>query len=334
MRFIMFFILMASLFPQPSLANVHLDFDGDGKSDLTLGSGTNFGNGIHQITWHVQRSRDGYFVASWGGANSNPGGYSDFYVPADYDGDGKTDLAIWRSPFTGGEQATFWILYSATSTYAAIPWGNAPGSSGTDEPAVADYDGDGKTDIAIVKHMVAGNFWWILQSRDGLRLESYGTGNDLPVVADYDGDQKADLAVVRVSTTNASITWYIQRSIDGNWMVRQLGNATNDRPALGDYDGDGKTDIAVVSRVGDFPTYNWRWIRSSDGVTGFQHWGAFGDYIVLGDYDGDGKYDQTIYRQNLNCMAPSYFWINGSSTGLQVIPWGSCFHSAPEFYIF
>jgi len=68
---------------------------------------------------------------------------TDRALPGDYDGDGKTDIAVWR-PGTG----TWYILPSGASpgTYISTPWGLE-----SDTPAPADYDGDGKTDIAVYR---------------------------------------------------------------------------------------------------------------------------------------------------------------------------------------
>ncbi|HSK74557.1 MAG TPA: hypothetical protein VK892_22850, partial [Pyrinomonadaceae bacterium] len=41
-------------------------------------------------TWYMLRSRDGFAQVQFGEANDRP-------VPADYDGDGKTDLTLFRS---------------------------------------------------------------------------------------------------------------------------------------------------------------------------------------------------------------------------------------------
>jgi FG-GAP-like repeat len=194
------------------------------------------------------------------------------FPPADFDGDRKTDIAIYRS-------GTWYILRSSDSGVTMSGWGGLE----QDVPVQADYDGDGKIDIAVYRNGV----WFILRSSDG-GVTTIGWGGlpqDVPVQADYDGDGKADIAIYR------SGMWFILRSSDGGVTVTGWGGLPQDVPVQADYDGDGKTDIAVY-RDGI-----WFIRRSSDnGQTTVGWGGTVADVPVQADYDGDGRADIAVYR--------------------------------------
>ena len=110
-------------------------------------------------------------------------------VPADWDGDGVADAAVyafnrfyWRQSSLGGQK---------TSKYLGFP--------GVDSiPVPADYDGDGKVDPAV---WAFNRFYW-KQSGSNYQQTSVFLGWDdaIPTPADFDGDGLTDPAVWRTST--------------------------------------------------------------------------------------------------------------------------------------
>ena len=266
--------------------------------------------------------------------------------PFDFDGDGKTDIGIFR-PIAGASE--WWVNRSSTGVTFALQFGAA-----TDKIVPADYTGDGKTDIAFFRP--ASGEWFVLRSEDfsffalpfgtngdvpvpadynadgradfavfrpssstwfisqsgggPTRIEQFGIAGDQPVVADYDRDNKADVAIFRMN--GGAGEWWINRSTQG-LLALQFG-ANTDRPVQGDYTGDGKADVAIWRPT----TGEWLIVRSEDfSFFGFP-FGAAGDTVAPGDYDGDGKFDATVFRPS-----SSTWFIGRTTAGTQIVQFGA-----------
>lgn len=264
---------------------------------------------------------------------------------ADFDGDGKTDISIFR-PAPG----EWWYQRSSNSGVFAAQFG-----SSADQTVPADFTGDGKTDIALFRPSTGS--WFVLRSEDSsFYAFPFGANGDIPMPSDYDGDGKADATVFRPSNS----LWFILRSLDGGVTSQQFG-ITGDQPVAADYDGDGKSDIAIFrpnggsggewwiqrstagllalsfgssadkTAAGDWTgdgkadcaffrpsTGTWFVLRSEDFSFFAFPFGSSGDLPVPGDYDGDGKIDAAVFRQ------PGAQWfVNRSSGGVTSLAFGT-----------
>jgi spore coat protein A, manganese oxidase len=162
--------------------------------------------------WYVLRSATStYRQFVFGSAGDIP-------VVEDYDGDGRTDPALFR-PSNG-----LWTVLQSSGNYISIYiqmlWGVS-----TDDPVPADYDGDGKADVAVYRD----GTWYIFRSSVATgqqQVVKFGTTGDNPQPADYDGDLRVDQAIFRPSTG----VWWLQQSTAGTAVV-QFGT-TGDIPAV------------------------------------------------------------------------------------------------------
>lgn len=252
------------------------DFDGDGENDISVWRPS---DGV----WHITRSNDNSYTAlQFGG-----GQFGDVPAPGNFDGDKKTDYAVFRN-------GTWFILNSSNGHVR----GQHFGTKG-DKPVAGDYDGDGKTDIAVWRP--SDGVWYITRSLDGqYDFRHFGQFGDIPLAGDYDGDGIADLTVFRPSEGN----WYTLRSSDGQFYAAHFG-MNGDMPVVGDFDGDKKCDFTVFRPSEG----NWYSLKSSDGGFLSMHWGNSSDTPVPGDYDRDGKTDFAVFRPSEGNW---YIYLSGS----------------------
>ena len=262
----------------------------------------------------------------------------------DFDGDGKTDIGIFRpgpgewwvnrsstsqtfalqfgastdritpGDFTGDGKAdiAFWrpsngfwfVLRSEDFSFFSVPFGTTG-----DVPVPADFDGDDKTDIAVFRP--SDTTWYISRSSGGTDIVQFGTAGDQPVPADYDGDNKADIAIRRPNGANGA-EWWINRSTAG--LLALVFGVSADRTVQADYTGDGKADIAFWRPSNG----TWFVLRSEDFSFYSVPFGASSDIPVPGDYDGDGKSDTAVFRPG-----ETNWYIDRSTAGVLIVQFGS-----------
>jgi hypothetical protein len=218
--------------------------------------------------------------------------------PADFDGDGESDLAVWR-PATG----VWHVNRSLNQEYSAYRFG---GAEFGDVVVPGNYDGDKRTDYGVFRNGV----WYLQNSSNGaVQVVQFGIAGDKPVQGDFDGDGKTDISVWRESTH----VWYVLRSSDGGYSAFQFGS-DGDHPLAGDYDGDGMADYAIWRPS----TGAWYILRSSDGQVAVATFGTLGDVPLVGDFDGDKKADISVFRPETGV----WHMLNSSDGGYIARSWG------------
>lgn len=270
-----------------------LDFDGDGRTDFSAIQNINGG-----MLWHNYLSLSGYQPVNFGLFNQ------DVAVPASFDSDTKTDIAVWRDS-TG----TFYVLRSEDNTVQAVQFG----VSGDNPRVTQDFDGDQKADFAVTRKSGGFLIWYIFGTASGFYGVQFGLDADIPARGDYDGDGRADIAVFRPSNG----VWYILRSRDGFAAVGF--GLSSDKLVPADYDGDGKTDIAVWRPADGV----WHYLKSSDGSYNAVQFGQNGDLPTQGDYDGDGRQDFSVWRPNRNAAESGIFHVFSVQNGYSAFGWGN-----------
>jgi regulation of enolase protein 1 (concanavalin A-like superfamily) len=252
------------------------DIDGDGYTDLIVGSAS--GDGLF---W--------YRYPDWQKFKVADGSFTTDMQAADVDGDGDVDLVIpsadgiawYENPLPEGEPT-------------AANWKRTViGAEGADnhDVEVADVNADGRVDVVTRRKDGHGTFVW-LQVSPGQWTKvvvstRHGEGTAL---GDLDGDGDLDIAQNGFWLENAdgTGTQWIERHIASNWpgFVGVL---------IADVDGDGRQDI--VAGPSEDPNGRLAWYSAADPRTGPWNEHVIDPHVSYlhtfksVDMDGDGDLD-------------------------------------------
>ena len=245
-------------------------------------------------------------------------------VTGDWNGDGVTDLAVFR-------EGQWYIDLNGDGIWdAGDLWAEL--GDVDDLPVSGDWDGDGKIDIGIFGPMWPNDPRALavepgLPDRDneptgetknippeaqnapvGYRLMKrtaqgptradvidhvfqMGHERDFPVTGDWNGDGIETIGIF------SGGTWTLDDNGDGRWTPGETMvdfGQPGDLPVVGDWDGDGVDDLGVF-RAGTFllDSNGNHHVDATDRVFAM---GEAGDLPVSGDWDGDGLEEPGVYR--------------------------------------
>jgi hypothetical protein len=270
------------------------DVDADGQLDIVA---LNTGYGVFGVFFN--RGNRGA-VSFNGHYNFITGASPRAVSSADFDGDGKRDLAL--ANLNSGTVSIFKNTglpeYQVFNDKHDEVTGSSPG-----DLAIADLDGDGRVDIAVVNTVSSTVSILINTSSPGslsFVKEDFPTGGTAYtslVIADMDNDGRND--VVIANNSNITILRNTSSLGDPDFTTKQnfsAGSAVTDL-AQGDFDKDGKIDIAMISnsasRLSVFRNISTTGAFSLD-VRFDQTTGQNPAAIAIGEINGDGKPDIAI----------------------------------------
>ena len=230
------------------------DLNGDGKQDLVVANfstgtvGVFFGNG--DGTFQPERTFD-----------LGPYSLPESVAVVDLNGDGKADIIVGAlNTQNGGDASVSVLMGNGDGTFQParklLDFGS---NSDLVALAVADLNGDGKPDIAVVNQY--NNFYYGDHSSGAVRVllgNGDGTFEDEPAmaiengpvalaVADLNGDGKPDIVVANSVDNTATV---LMGNGDGTFQPGRT-IALGQKPgfvAIADFNGDGIPDLVVANQ--------------------------------------------------------------------------------------
>jgi hypothetical protein len=277
------------------------DFDGDGKIDVA----SLYSSGFNTAVLSVLKNTSTTDSISFNNKSDFPEQmYANVLLTGDIDGDGRLDLIAYN-------YGSFSVIRntSTNGNIAFVPMADFVNSNifFASDIDVADLDGDGKADIAILGN--DGVYVYRNLSSPGVislspKINVAKGGGSLSI-ADLDGDRKPDLVIT--GGTVSVLRNISSPGIIGFSPATVYQTGTDPREvAIADFDQDGKPDLATPNSSSGTVSI-WRntstvgsiaYSPKADLAAGFNPY-----RIATADLDGDGKPDLAVTNPSSNTIS-------------------------------
>jgi hypothetical protein len=278
------------------------DLDGDGRPDIvitdTVGTISVFRNtSANNVTSFAPR------------VDLSAGDYTNLITTGDFDGDGRTDIAVTNTVTNTVS------VFQNTSTIGAITFAARIDLATDGSPvgiAVGDLDGDGKPDIVVAN--AYSDTISVFRNTSTKGVMSFATKIDFAAgrtpciiaMGDLDGDGRPDLAVSNADTNVVSVFRNTSAigSISFASMVDFGAGGPSLQVAIADMNGDGKPDLIAgnhndtlrvlqnASTIGN--------VSFTPAVDVQMDNNTYPFLIGTGDLNGDGRPDVVVTNHNGN----------------------------------
>jgi hypothetical protein len=258
------------------------DYDGDGRADIHW---RNIGTGRNDL-WLMNGTAPGAFLTIY----NEPNTAWTVVGSGDFNGDARADV-LWRNTATG---AVYVQHQDAGATLATSGFAPTVADANWQIVAIADFDGDGKSDLYWRNSVTGRNDLWLMNgAAPSIASTVYVEPNaswKIKGAGDFNGDGRADV-FWRNETTGRNYLQFMDglSILAGSDFTVDVADQAWQVAAIRDFDNDGRADLYWRNNA---TGRNDMWLMNGTAIKSFatvynepnQAW----QIVNSGDYNADG----------------------------------------------